>query len=172
MTGTQRPGVVVAALVAGAALAACGGGNDAQEAKIEKELARYGLEGNVELDGSGEVKNVTISKGDQKIGRNLSLPDGFPSDVALVTGWEIIHSAPSPNDGFMVQALVTTDVDAALAQLRANMEEDGWRETTFQQPAPTMTSIAFEKDDRMTSVNFIGASGDQINAQLMTMRKP
>ena len=163
------------ALILGAAalLAACGGGdNETREKQMEKVAKDHGFDADVELDDAGEVESVEITRGDARVGRNLSLPDGFPDDVPLPSEWEVISSNPAPGNGFMVQAMTGDNVGTIVAAVRQEMAGTGWSEVNFAEPAPTMTQIGFEKADRMTNFNVINPGSGQISVQLVTMTKP
>lgn len=163
---------IIAGLLGAGVLAACGGGDDdAREARIERELQKRGLDGDVEVNDRGEVTKAEIRRGDQRVGQNLSLPEGFPDDVAIPDGWNVMHTTPAPQGGFMLQALSEDSVEAIAESVRKSLSGDGWTETAADNPAPTMTRMSFEKGDRMTNVNILSAGG-QNSVQLLTMDKP
>lgn len=160
------------AAMAGLAISACGGGSDeAREKQIEAEAAKHGIDADVELDENGEVKSVTVNNGmGAVVGKNLSLPDGFPSDVPVPDSWSIMSTSPVPN-GFMVSAMTDGSTDDVFAALRKSLTAKGWTEETTDQPNPMMSRINFVKDDRMTNATLI-AGGPQLTVQFVTMKKP
>ncbi|MGF1543774.1 MAG: hypothetical protein ACFB00_04625 [Parvularculaceae bacterium] len=160
------------AFTAALALVASGGGStEDRERELEREAAKHGLDADVELDDRGEVRSVEVKRSGQRIGQNLSLPDEFPSDVAVSDAWSVMHTTPAPQGGYMIQATTPDAVDAILAETRAAMAADGWSETAFDQPTPQMTSLGFDKDDRLTRVTIIDAGDGQRSVQLVTMKK-
>ncbi len=162
----------VLTLCAALLLAACGGDNaETREAKMEKEAKKHGIDADVSLDDDGNVETVEIKTGSGTVGRNLNLPDGFPSDVVLADSWQIMSVAPAAG-GYMVQALSSDSVDAVVSEIRSSFTDNGWTEVAFEQTAPNMSRIGFEKDDRMTNANIINSGGPQLAVQILTMKKP
>ncbi|RFB04534.1 hypothetical protein [Parvularcula marina] len=168
----MKPTKMAVLLSAATLLAACGGGDEAREAQIEKAAKRSGVDADVELDSSGEITKVEIKNGDQRVGQGLKLPSGFPDDVSIPDGWNVIHTTPAAQDGFMVQAMTGDSVENVLSSIRTNLQSAGWNEVAFAEPAPTMKQLGFEKDGRMTNVNLIIPGDGNVSVQLITMPKP
>ncbi len=172
MTRTIKLLTVASAM---ALLAACGGGGEeAQEKKIEDTAKRHGIDADVELDDKGEVKSVTINNGmGSTVGNNLDLPDGFPSDVPMVDGWSIMSTSqvPGQQGGFMIQAMTSDDANTTIAKVRKAMTAEGWSEENAGGAGGQLRSISFSKGDRMTNVNLI-PNGAQLAVQMITMKKP
>ncbi len=174
MKGNNMNPIKMALMMSAATLlVACGGGsNESREAQIEKTAQKHGVDADVELDSSGEIAKVEIKRGDQRIGQGLKLPSGFPDDVSIPDGWNVIHTTPAAQDGFMVQAMTGASVDDVLSSIRTNLQSAGWNEVAFAEPAPTMKQLGFEKDGRMTNVNLIIPGDGNVSVQLITMPKP
>ncbi len=158
------------------ALAACGGGDnskEAQEKRIEETAKKYGVNADVTLDKDSEVDKVVINNGLGQYGQGLDLPSGFPQDVALPAGANIMAATnvPGQKNAFSIQALSNDDADTIINSVTSQMETSGWTKSASDQPTPQMRRIGFEKDDRMA--NFvITANGETNMVQLVTMTKP
>lgn len=152
-------------------LGACGGGNDAREAQMEREAARHGVDADVELNDKGEVEKVEIKGlGGASVGSNLDLPADFPEDVPVPSGWSIMATTPAPG-GYMVQALSGDGAQGIMDAMRASLTDQGWTETSADSPTPQMQRLGFTKDDRMTNV-VITENGDTHAVQIITMKTP
>jgi hypothetical protein len=153
-------------------LVACGGNDDdSRERQIEQAAKEHGLDADVTMGADGEVSNVVINNANgAQIGKDLKLPSGFPEDVVLPDTWTIMASSPTPG-GFMLNGTTETTVDEAVAEARQLLTDEGWAEIGFAQPNAMMTQVGFEKDDRMTNLNFMD-TGATKNVQLVTMKKP
>lgn len=152
---------------------ACGGGADSNEARekaMEDTAKKHGLDVDVTVGENGDAEQIVINNGAAQVGQNLNLPNNFPEDISLPSGWNIMSSAPVPN-GFSVQAIVSDDADTIINGLRGKMSADGWTEAVADQPTPQMSRINFEKDDRMANFNIM-ANGETNMVQLMTMVRP
>lgn len=174
MLKTITPTIILVS--AAALLVACGGdpSNEAKEKQLEDTAKKYGVNADVELDKDGDVKTVAIDNGlGGQYGQGLDLPAGFPADVAMPAGANILAATkvPGQKDGFSVQALATDDADTIVSTLTTGMESEGWTKIASDQPTPQMQRIGFEKDDRMA--NFvITANGETNMVQVVTMAKP
>lgn len=152
---------------------ACGG-NDApgdRERAMEDMAAKHGLDIDVDLDASGEVEQVIINAGAGQVGSGLSLPDGFPEDVAIPAEWNIISSSAPMPETYMVQTLTDDTSESILRGLRQDMSSAGWNESDFAEMTPQIWRINFDKDDRMTAFT-ITSNGETNAVQIVSMPKP
>jgi hypothetical protein len=166
--------MTAAVLVGTIALGACGGNDDlsSREQAMEDQAAALGIDADVTLDDEGKVDQVTVQGlGGATAGQNLDLPAGFPEDVPLNPDWNVTSVSPFPPAGYILQALSNESVEAARKGIRERFTAAGWTETASGQPSPQMTTLGFEKGDRMTNVNLI-AAGRQLTVQLSTLPKP
>ena len=160
-----------------AVLAACGpsdSSNEATERAMENAAARHGVDADVELDSSGDVKSVVINNGvGGKVGANLELPADFPDDIFVPETWNILMTSPVPgqSQGFSMQALSSGSQQEIAAEIRENMTSNAWSETGTNAPVPHMLGIQFEKDARLASFNIV-ENGDTFMIQMSTMEKP
>jgi|GEM_PF-1308888 len=154
-------------------LGACSGGSDsAREEQIEELARQHGVDADVTLGVDGDVEQVAVKGlGGATVGKNLAMPDGFPDDIVVDAGWNIMGTNTIPTGGYMVQAMSESGAPAILEMLRSAMTAKGWAETASEQPVGSMTKIGFEKEDRMAVYTII-AAGPQRTIQLMTMKKP
>ena len=163
---------VAAALVAIGALAGCGdrdGSAETREGELESYAAQFGVDADVEVDESGEVRSVAVnSAAGARVGTNLALPPDWPNDVVLHPSENIMAVAPAPSGGYLVQALSNTPADELAGWHRSEMEKSGWAE---QGGGGAGAPLSFRKDDRIASVNFI-PNGDGVAVQIMTMTMP
>ena len=169
---SPRIGIIGVAMAG--ALAACGGPSSdaAREAEIENYARQFGVDADVELDETGEVRTVRVgSVGGGQVGMNLDAPDGFPDDIALYPGLSISASTALPQNGFMLQGQTDASVDEIAAFYAERMTADGWNATADTSPTPTMRNLRFEKADRMANVNLIDGGGT-VTAQIQTMTPP
>lgn len=145
---------------------------ESREAEMEALAERHGINADVTLDEDGSVGSVTISSSYGAVGNSLDLPDGFPTDVPISAGWNVMAVSQVPQGGFMLQAMSESSQQAAIAEIREAMQDDGWSEEGFKQPAPHMSQLAFGKGDRMANVNVMQLGEAQLTIQLATMLKP
>lgn len=161
-----------AAIVILGALAGCGqpGSSDAREAELERYAAQHGVEVDVTVDDSDEVRSVAVnSPSGGVVGSNLELPPGFPDDVVLHPSESIygVNEVPG-GEGHMIAALSETSIEELTAWHRSEMLGRGWTE---QPGSGTGGRLSFLKDGRMSGVNFI-PNGDGVSVQVVTMRVP
>ncbi len=153
-------------------LAACGGGNDAKEQKIEDYAAQHGVDADVELDAKGEVKSVTVNNGmGAMVGDNLDLPDGFPGDIHVSDNWSVMSTSRIPQSGFIVTAMTGASVEDTASEIREKMIANGWAVENEDQPNEMMTQMGFTKDNRVANFNLLNTGG-RLNIQLSTMTRP
>lgn len=88
-------GVLAIALASGL-LAACSGSDSTREQAMEDAAADHGIDADVTLSDDGETEKVVINAGGGQVGMNLDLPDGFPDDISLPDGWDIMSSSSPP----------------------------------------------------------------------------
>jgi hypothetical protein len=139
---------------------------------MEDQARRYGINADVTLDEQGGVNQVSVDGvGGAKAGQNLDLPAGFPEDVPLGNGWNIVGVSPAPLGGFMIQAMTTGAIAEVAAGTSGRLIAAGWTQTAATQLTPQMIQLDFEKGSRIANVNLIDA-GQQITVQLATMQKP
>tara|TARA_R110001592_G_scaffold363393_1_gene687304 strand:+ start:156649 stop:157155 length:507 start_codon:yes stop_codon:yes gene_type:complete len=160
---------LLAAILAAMLLAGCGSDdNDSREQQIEAMARKHGVNADVSLDARGEVQSVTINSANgAQIGKNLQLPEDFPSDVPMAPDWAVMSISPAPG-GFMVHAMTDVSAAEALAATREQLTSEGWVETGFAQTNTAMAQIRFAKGDRITNVNLMD-TGAQRTVQLLTM---
>ena len=165
-------GILSIALASGL-LAACGGSdsNSTREQAMADSAAAHGIDADVTLNDDGETEKVVINAGGGQVGKNLDLPAGFPEDISLPAGWDIMSSSSPLPGSFNLQALSPDSAADILDTLRTRLTADGWTETASDSPTPAMSRINFEKDDRMANFNII-ENGETRAVQILTMPKP
>ena len=155
-----------------ALLAACGDDSSDRAEQTEKAIEEAAKDQGIDLDATlnedGEIEKIEMESGGSTVGQNLDLPDGFPEDVFISSGWNIMSTSPTPG-GFMVQSLTSQDSKSIVDEVREKMTGDGWAITA--EAVTPLTQIGFEKDDRMTNFNVI-PNGDTNAVQVVTMKKP
>lgn len=119
------------------------------------------------LEKLGDNEVVVQNQGGSKAGSNLQLPDGFPDDVSLPAGVNVVSTSTPLPDTQMIMGITPSAPVEAIEEFRVLMTENGWSETAFQEMTPQMTRIDFEKDDRMTNIT-VTLNGDTSAIQLMT----
>lgn len=151
-------------------LAACGqpDAGDAREKQLEEYAASYGVDADVKVDEAGNVSSVAVGNalGGQS-GTGLTLPPGFPEDVAVHPSANLVAVSPLPG-GFAVQGVSTTSADELAAWHRGEMQRLGWTEANTGNGG---TQLTFDKPGRQTSVTLIPA-GAEVSVQIMTMQIP
>lgn len=159
-----------AAILALGYLAGCSqpGSSDSRERELENYAAQHGIDADVTLDESGEVRSVTVnSAGGGTAGSNLELPADFPEDVVLHPSESVYSINPIPGGGHAISALSDNSIEDLSAWHRNEMLERGWTE----QPGGAGSSLSFMKSGRLASINFI-PNGDGVAVQIMTMPMP
>jgi len=165
--------LLATASLAALGLSACSGGSDnTREEQIEELARQHGVDADVTLGVDGEVQQVAVKGlGGGTVGKNLSMPDGFPDDVVVDSSWNIMGTNIIPTGGHMVQAISDSEAPTIMDMLRPAMTAKGWTEAESGKPVGPMSKIGFEKDGRMAVYTII-TGGPQRTIQLMTMKKP
>ena len=154
-------------------LSACGADEQAaRETRLEEQAAGMGVDADVTVDESGDVTFALVNSQFGTVGQNLELPAGFPGDLPVDERWNIMSIAQVPPAGHLLQAMTDQNVETVVANLRASLSSQGWEEASFNQPAPSMTTLNFSKDNRMANVNITDSGSQQLSVQLLTMQKP
>lgn len=154
------------------ALAACGSsdaptGSNADGASETSTTSPSNGSAAEALEKLGDKQVVVQNQGGAQAGSNLSLPDGFPDDVSLPTDMNVVSTSTPLPDTQMIMGITPSTPASVIEAFRANMSDNGWTESGFQEMTPQMTRIDFEKGERMANVT-VTLNGDTSAVQLMT----
>lgn len=165
------PKTVLALVVAGCALAACGGGSEqARERELEDYARSYGVDADVKVDKDGEVRSVTINQGTGQVGKNLSLPDNFPEDVPIYEGISLHAATPIPGGGISLSGIADSNLDDVAGFYATKMVELGWDDQSPPQSAPSQKTLRFVKGARNTMITLMPANpGTSVSVMVMNI---
>ncbi|MGE0668890.1 MAG: hypothetical protein AB7O49_20225 [Sphingomonadales bacterium] len=153
-------------LVAAAFVAGCG--QDAADTAAEKIAKQHGID--MDIDRDGDKATYTVSGpggGTVQMGENLSVPDGFPDDVAVYPDLKIVSASSMPQ-GYMVHGQTTDAIDKVAGFYADKMTSDGW-EKESEMTAQGMRTMSFKKEGRNAAVNvFSGDEGTTVQLTAMT----
>jgi hypothetical protein len=149
----RRTVLALAGALAAVSLVACSS-EQAAENMVNDAL---GGSASVDMGEDGEVR-VDTSDGSYEIGTG-EFPDGWPADLQLIPGFEILGAATNP-EGLTVQMYAqgdqTAPVDAYVKDLQANR---GWAVDPSIPPG-TPNMWALTKEGKVVTI-FSGPSGNE-----------
>ena len=105
-------------------------GEKIAEKVIEEAAGSDGAD--VDVDLSKEGATIKTDEGEVNIGKGASLPDGFPSEVPINPGLQIVTSWKSTDDGkesFAVTALYKGSGDEIFNWYKDKLASSGWEST-------------------------------------------
>ena len=150
-------------------VAACG--KSPGERLAEKALsAATGQEVEVSKDGA-EVTFKT-DKGEMKIagGDDATLPNDFPKDVYLPSGYKVESSMQMPG-ALVVSLAAPGQVSSLFADASKQMQAEGWKQTLAMQQSGETQMLAFEKENRSAMVSFDADGDEAVKVSLQLTRK-
>ena len=137
-------------LLAAALVAGCG--QDTADTAAEKIAKAHGVDMDIDRDGDKATYTMSGPGGSTvQVGENLSMPDGFPKDVAAYPDMKII-SATSVPQGFMVMGETGDGLDKVAGFYTDKMASEGW-EKESEMTQPEMRVITYKKEGRNASIN-------------------
>ncbi|MBU0707957.1 hypothetical protein KKG41_06320 [Patescibacteria group bacterium] len=120
------------------------------EKKIENEIeAASGGDADVDID-NGTV-SINTNEGSLEAGKDVDIPDGFPSDVHLIDG--NVTSAMQMGEGnYTVTVQTSKSTSQAKSEYREELENDGWT-INFSLDVEGGSTMTGEKGERTVSVS-------------------
>lgn len=155
MTKSRRR-AAVAAVVAGLALSACGGGDKASERLVEAMLEQNG-DAKVDIGDNGEF---TVRTEDGVFASSAQLPEDWPASVALPGDFQAISgSTIGDGAGTMLAAtgLTAMSIDE-VDQFYANALQ-GWTEAARYQAGDSL-NLTYVSGDETAQINVAEADGE------------
>jgi hypothetical protein len=150
---------------------------ESREKEMEEYAESFGLDVDVEVWADGEVASVAVDNlggFGGRVGNDLDLPDDFPPDVPIHPDLAIMSATPVPG-GYSVMGQVASDAEEVERFFGSELEARGWvrRESEGSSPVtPSMRTLGFEKDGRVTTVMLILTGEDATTVQLCTAVLP
>jgi len=154
-------------LLAATALAGCG--QDSADTAAEKIAKAHGVDMDIDRDGDKATYTMAGPDGSKvQVGENLTVPDGFPDDVAVYPELKIVSASSMPQ-GFMLHGQTSDGVEKVAGFYLDKMASGGWaKEGEFSQ-GDAMRTISFKKEARTATVNVIkGDDGTTVQLTAMT----
>ncbi|MGB2081568.1 MAG: hypothetical protein ACPHVJ_01360 [Psychrobacter sp.] len=127
------------------------------EAAVEK-MSESQMDVSVDNDSDNQTQTI-VMKGDDNqemqivAGSDVALPDGFPSDVPLPDGIQLISAANIPK-GFVIHGAVAGDLSATISQTKKDAKNAGWTEFMVTKQEQTMM-IMLEKEGRVVNYSIM-----------------
>ena len=165
---------MLAALALALALSACGKAQDkAAETLAEQALeASSGQDVDIQSDADGQTVTLTTDQGTirQSTGDNLTLPDGFPTDVLLPDDYKVMSVMTMGEVTSLV--LQTPEAPSGLFKhFKDGQAGEGWKETMSMQGADA-SMLGFEKENRSLLVNLSNSVEGGTTVSLSLQSKP
>ncbi|PKP79052.1 MAG: hypothetical protein CVT81_00915 [Alphaproteobacteria bacterium HGW-Alphaproteobacteria-3] len=140
-------------------LAACGeDSTQSRESELEDYARAHGVDADVEVGESGEVRSVTINQGAGKVGSNLALPDDFPDDVPVYENLKLHAVTPIPGGGLSLSGIAGGDLGEVARFYAAEMVAHGWTDASPPPAAPSQRTLQFTKGSRNVMITLMPAS--------------
>lgn len=126
--------------------------------KAVEDTIESSTDGQVDVDLDDESVTFESEDGDATwtAGEDTELPDGFPGDVYIYKGADIIMAGSDEEDDdeivYNVTYMVNDEMSDVADKYVSEMEKDGWKKTSRTDMAELIT-LSFEKgDDRFVSI--------------------
>lgn len=114
--------------------------------------------GEINVTQDNETITVNTNAGSLEAGENVSMPDGFPTDVYVADGTLIAALQLDENNGYMLNIEADGTVSEVKAEYTTELENDEWS-ITSSLDLPTGSSIFAEKDNRLVTVTIASEDG-------------
>ncbi len=128
---------------------------NAIEKAIESDAGGEGQDVDVNIKDGGVTLTSEDGKTQISIGENTTLPKGFPDDVPLYPGLQLLGSSAAPGtEDYAVQATSTDGIDKIAAYYGKELKSRNWEEerTMAMAMGQDMRILAYTKDGRRVHV--------------------
>ncbi|MBI5037942.1 MAG: hypothetical protein HZC01_04555 [Candidatus Kerfeldbacteria bacterium] len=134
--------------------------------KVAETIIESQTNGDVDVDVDNETVSINTDGGSFQSGEDVTLPDGFPSDVHVAEGTLVSAIHVTDPDGYSVSLNSSDSVTDLKSEYQSAIVDDGW---TILGTYEVSGSVSFtaEKDNRTLSVT-IGATDDQSSVVIST----
>lgn len=126
--------IVLLGVILLAAVLVLSGCKSASEKAAEKAI-EGATNGQADVDISTNTVTVNYNGGSYQAGGNVSLPDGFPSDVYIIDGTMTAAMTTNQSNGYTVSIDTSKTVNEVKTKYESELRDDGWTissSTTFQ----------------------------------------
>ncbi|MFM1920409.1 MAG: hypothetical protein RLZZ303_2043 [Candidatus Hydrogenedentota bacterium] len=146
-----------------------------QEKMIEASLAGEGVDANVDISADGGAMNLSATTEDGKVsfsaGENVSLPEGFPTDIPIPQGWKVnLVNTEAQSELFNVVATVPKPFAEVSEFFKKEVAAKGWQEVSTTNVPGMMLAAEYSKDGRTLNVVVNASDGPESTVSLSTMR--
>lgn len=117
--------ITIVAVVIGAALLLSGCGKTAAE-KAAESMIKSATNGSADVDISTNSVKVNTNGYSYQGGSNVTLPDGFPSDIYIIDGTLTTASTVTPTNGFTISIDTTKTIPEAFDLYKSKLATAGW----------------------------------------------
>ncbi|MFA6197625.1 MAG: hypothetical protein WC734_00515 [Patescibacteria group bacterium] len=133
--------------------------------KIAENIIEKSTNGQVDVDYGSNTVTINTNSGSYSAGENVSLPNGFPSDIYVIEG-DLKAAVSSGDDGYNLTIETSKTPAEASAIYDRELRADGW---TISGTAnySGVYSIAAQKGNRYLSAGFTTSEGK--NAAVITV---
>ena len=108
--------------------------------------------GQADVDIGTNSITINTNAGSFQAGGNVTLPDGFPSDVYVVDGTLTSATTSASNSGFTLSAETTKSVNEVKALYEEQLKNEGWT-ISLTMSYENSASVGAQKDNRTTTVS-------------------
>lgn len=143
-----------AIIVGGIVLTAC----TSPAEKVAETVIETQTNQDVDIDVDNDQVTINTNQGSSQVGENISLPDGFPSDVHVADGTITAATTVDENDGYSISIQTDVPVDELKDEYESAMNSDGW-EILATLDLEDTASMSGTKGDRVMTVGISEADG-------------
>jgi len=134
----------------------------AAETAIEKST-----NGQADVDIDNDTATITTDDGSLEVGEDVSLPDGFPSDVYIIDGTIVSAMTLTEGESYTVSIKTDESVNSVKEEYEEELADDGW-EVTMSLAIQDGFSLSATKDDRTVTLS-IGTDDEETVVVINTM---
>ena len=144
-------------ILAGLALAGCGGdqlAEKAAETAVKANTSEQGQEVDVDIDSEKQSFSMSVQgesgSMDMTAGENAKLPDDFPEDVPLYPGMKLqVVSTMDGQEMHMIQGSTGDDLETVAARLAKDAQSNGWTEAMSMNMGAQQRMLNYTQGDRI-----------------------
>lgn len=137
--------------------------------KVAESIIEKSTNGQADVDVDNDQVTINTNGGSYQAGENISLPDGFPTDVYVVDGTIKSAITTKANEIYNVSIETTKSVSDVKSEYESKLQSEGWT-ITVNATYGGSASLAAEKANRQVSV-IIGETDGKATVTLGTSVK-
>ena len=134
-------------------------GEELAEKALEKSLGLQGNNAKVDIEGGNLSMTVEGEDGQTKFsyGGDVGVPAGFPEDVPVYPGIEVVMATEGQNETFHIQAKSEDTIDKIADFYSRELDQRDWEKVTDTTTGKVMRTLHYRKEKRHVHVNAVGA---------------